>query len=233
MAREIWTNLKELNDLQKLLKRGPRAVKYVNTNFVNNLAFQAKKLMPGFIDRDMKVRNRRFVNRQIRVQKARASETTPTSFMGSVYGNNFTGWRENFLGVQTKKQYAATPLGRTGKSEEGQVRRGFRLSNKNDSLRQGDFGLGLSDHETVVFLQILDRENEQRPFYIQKKYKKLSRGMYVMRSHKIKRVYDLEKKRRQPVRRSRALQDSADTVLSRRAARATWVKELKRQLRRG
>ena len=69
---DFYMDNTQLRQLQKTFKQSPKLLRPVTANVINSLAFDAKKQYYREIDRNMIVRNRRFVESSLQVQKARS-----------------------------------------------------------------------------------------------------------------------------------------------------------------
>jgi hypothetical protein len=115
MSQDFYMDNTQLRRLQKTFKQSPKLLRPVTANVINSLAFDAKKQYFREIDRNMIVRNRRFVESSLQVQKARSGPIEKQiALSGSVNRPRFTGWQEQQEGRPSKTKRAITTAGRGG-----------------------------------------------------------------------------------------------------------------------
>ena len=149
----------------------------VSAGTLNNLAFAAKKKAFHEIDKGMIVRNQRFVEGSLRVEKA-----NPTLEMknqkaqsGSIKRPRFSGWVEQ-EGAASHMHRAAQVASRVGESRQGQVAGKNRFKN---FLKWGKPD-GFSDTQISQFLGERSAGKDWKvPFLMPRRYKRMSKGLYV------------------------------------------------------
>lgn len=166
----------DLINLRRFYKRAPKAFGRAVVGMLNNVAFDSRFELLEAIDDQMNVRNRGFVTRHMRVEKAKGDDISrAVSVVGSIAGARFTGWVEQETGQPDKRNRVYSLLSRGG-SETNKVKPGRTRKSSNRILRMGDFDIdnAASDtHRLIIFLQIMDRDHRGKMFWVRQNYKKL------------------------------------------------------------
>jgi hypothetical protein len=180
-------NHKDMDRLAEVFRDAPRDLRRATGMFVNNLAFGTKKQIPNTMSSLMTVRDKRFVNSRIRVEKARFSTPIDAqmSVVGSIYGPRFSGWEEQELGKKTDRHRVFTLLARLG-SKQRKAKRSARMRNLSGFVKPDEFSGVSAEHRVIVMLRVLQRKNYPRPFIIHG-HSKIHSGVYQFRGRGTKR----------------------------------------------
>ena len=168
-----------LEALQRFYKQAPKQFAAASGMLLNNLAFGVKKQIPITMrDGGMVIRNERFVNAKIRVEKSRFSFpiSAQRSKVGSISGPRFTGWIEQETGEQPDRTRVFHLAARAG-SKKKKVPPKFRLRSNTYRPAPDDFPGTNSTNRVIAMLRILDRQGFKKPFVI-KEFKKAKTGLY-------------------------------------------------------
>jgi len=105
----------DLKQLERFFRDSPKLLKPVTANVLTSLAFDNRKLNIRNIESSMIIRNRKFVESSLQVQKARSgSIDSQIALSGSVNRPRFTGWEEQQEGKPSHTKRAVTTAGRGG-----------------------------------------------------------------------------------------------------------------------
>jgi hypothetical protein len=170
---------KSIKALKKFYRQAPRKFAAASGMLLNNLAFGVKKQIPITMrDSGMVIRNERFVNSKIRVEKSRFSLPIDAqrSTVGSVSGPRFTGWIEQETGEQPDRSRVFHLAARAGSKKKKAPPR-FRLRASNNPPRPNQYKGKDANHRVVVMLQMLGREGYKKPFVITG-HKRMRSGLY-------------------------------------------------------
>jgi hypothetical protein len=201
---DFYMDNTELRRLQKTFKQSPKLLRPVTANVINSLAFDAKKQYFKEIDRNMIVRNRRFVESSLQVQKARSGPIEKQiALSGSVNRPRFTGWEEQQEGKPSKTKRAITTAGRGG-NKRNISKTKARLRSGNKFYKPEQFsGRDLKDR--FMFMMRVLNTRGGGEFIITETIRAprarqgyLHRGLYSLRKHKITRLqsFDVDKFKR-------------------------------------
>jgi len=139
MADIFNMDKRDLRKLQRFQKNAPREFRKATAGVLNSLAFSTKKLDEENIDNSMIVRNRRFVNSSLRVEKARSGPIeSQIATEGSINRPRFTGWVEQQKGTAPKKKRTSTLASRKG-SKRRQMLARARLKSGNQFYKPEQF----------------------------------------------------------------------------------------------
>ena len=130
----------DMINLHRFYRRAPEKFKRAEINAVNSFAFGTRAEILKTIDREMTVRNKRFVASSVRVLKANNSRQH--SIVGSIERARFSGWAEQQTGEKRESPRVATIAGRGG-SKKRQIVRAARLKRRVPSARKKRRAIGM------------------------------------------------------------------------------------------
>jgi hypothetical protein len=188
-------DLSDLRKLKRFQKNAPREFRAATAGVLNSLAFSTRKLDIENISRSMIIRNRRFVEGSLKVDKARRGPIeSQIAIEGSINRPRFTGWKEQQTGAAPKKKRTATIHSRKG-SKRRQMLARARLKPGNKFYKPEQFQ-GKSLQRKFYFMMRVLGSRGGGEFLLSRsvplKSGSLRRGLYSLRKSKIKRLQGFE-----------------------------------------
>jgi hypothetical protein len=188
---DFYIDQTDLKQLEKYFKDSPRLLQPITANVLTTLAFDVRKLYLRNIERSMIMRNRKFVESSLRVQKARSGPIErQIAYSGSVERPRFTGWREQQYGQSPRTKRAITTAGRRGSKRHTAISKA-RLKTSNKFYKPQQFA-GSNMHSRFMFMmRVLNTRGGgeiiiDRSIAIRKG--KLQPGLYQLKNHKFQRL---------------------------------------------
>jgi len=176
-------------DFSRTLKRMRRRTRVATAFMLNEFAFGSREMaLEQVFPQHMTIRNKGFVRRALRVEKAKTSAdiNAQQSVFGSVGISSsplFSGWQEQQFGKAAKREHAGTLLSR-GKSKSRAVQQRMRMRSgvRFQKPRDVDGSFKSDHHRAVVFIELLKRTKAlaRSPFFLHG-HNKFPDGLYVMR----------------------------------------------------
>lgn len=191
---------KQMIALKSFFKKAPGLFLTAQRGVLNAQAFQLKKIfIPISINKKMIVRSSKFVTSSIRVSMARGNKMQ--SEVGSIFRPRFSGWNEQQLGTKTKRKRLASPFSRRD-SRANKIAAKRRLKKGSKVIKRGEDNVKGSStkNKNIAWLQMLTRRNEKRPFMLENKVGKLTRGIFMLSRGRIRRIANIEPRNPQPKR---------------------------------
>lgn len=175
-------NLIDYLNFKRMQKRAPKLYSQAAAHVLNSAAFGTRKLALRELKAQSIVRNERFISGSMRVEKARrgAPMDMNRSIVGSIKRDNFSGWREQEGGQQTKRDYLAKPAARRGNMRK-QIGRLARLRNTGRFPQPKDFRGRNTVSRAYKMIHILSRSGFTHPFLIfglENTRKRMPPGLY-------------------------------------------------------
>lgn len=190
-------DIKDVKTLSRFFKRGPDLAVESIVLTLNDLAFSTRRDLIETIGRNMHIRDQRFVNGRMQVQKARGRNISrAVAEVGSVNKSRFTGWVEQETGEPDERERTYSVHSRGG-AEANRVQPSRSRKRSNDVLKMSDFNLGNAKNQThraIIFMQIIDRKHRNKMFFLPKDHGKLLGNS----------VYLIGGRRRRKTRRAKA-----------------------------
>lgn len=161
---EWKVDMSEIYALRRWYARNPGKVKVAIGRMLNHFAFGTRTKAIEQVDKQMIVRNKRFVSSRIQVTKANthAPVSIQQSITGSVATERFSGWDEQEYGKKTARKRFATLAGRGGTPTK-KVRQAARLKPGTPVLTMGNAGFvptgGTSNYGGFIAMLIRQKEN--------------------------------------------------------------------------
>jgi hypothetical protein len=156
-------NLTSLDHFARDLDEAAQLVPLAQAALVNNVAFGVREEALQYIPDIMVVRNQRFLSANLRVTKATRSHLV--AHLGMLKRDRFSGLEEQEFGGELDR-HPASLLARGG-DKAGQMRQRARL--RGDIISPDDVEMSHISSEAQrlhVFLEILQRRGEKRPFIL-------------------------------------------------------------------
>jgi len=179
MSSYIDINTTELRHFSEIVrKKLPKAFNYAAGHTLNDLAFGTREEGIHYINQTMIVRNKRFVESSMRVQRARfaAGIDRMQSIVGSIRRDRFTGWQEQITAAQIPRGRAITKAARGG-SVLRRVAPKARLRPGSPFKSPRDYAGRSARERANTMMQTLDREGNRNPFILYG-HRTLSSGLW-------------------------------------------------------
>lgn len=158
-------DLTEVNGIRQWYGKQPKLVRIACGRMLNHFAFGTRTQAIVQIDKQMTVRNKKFISSRIQVTKANTHSpiASQASWVGSRATKRFSGWVEQEYGTKTARKRFATRLGRGGDTQK-QVRAAARLKPGKDVVTMGSNGYTPRGGVTNIggFIAMLHRQKENR-----------------------------------------------------------------------
>jgi hypothetical protein len=190
---------KELEQYEKMLELGPRKMTGVIAKVLNKQAMSTKfQHMPWALEKAFTIRDKRFMGRQLWVNKASLTKSPDVNFSeaGSLEikggGNKgaFTGWSEQQEGKRSEKDRTATQASRIGGAFKGKMKRGARMRNTGQFRKTSDYQTARSKAQAMFFM-LKESRAKKLNFIIERKdanagkMKTLEPGLYGWKGKKL------------------------------------------------
>lgn len=187
---------KDLDKLGKMLNESPKSFKYATAGVLNSLAFGMRKNDVEEISTSMIIRNRRFVESAIQVDKARAGRIeNQIAVVGSVKRERFSGWSEQENGTPINKKRTPTIEARGG-NKQSPVKQKLRMKPGSKYYKPSQFSGRTEKGQFAYMLRVLGTRGKGGDFILDKeidtKRGRLTKGMYQLRDHKIHKIQDFK-----------------------------------------
>ena len=216
----------DLMEFKELCKRAPAKIRATMLNMVNGFAIGTRKASLKIIESKMVVRNARFV--QGRVQVQRATTARPSAEVGSVRAPRFDGWAEQELGKDTDRTRVFALMARGGNYHK-QARPQARLKPGANFIKPEDYDGKTNRFRTMAMLADIRRKKLRRPFII-KKHNKFKSGLYKLVGGKIEQLQQF-KTTKQP-RRVKWMSGGVKDYFRTHSMRDQWAKAVNYILKR-
>ena len=230
MAQMFQMDMTDLKRLKKFYKRMPRGFRKASAGVLNSFAFGSRKQSLMIINRKLTIRTPRFIERTIRVDKAKSGLPIKSqqSEMGSTHRPRYTGLREQELGVSDKRTNIPTLAARRGQKRK-KVPGSVRLKRMNQFKSPDDFPGKTAEHRVVVMLQFLERTRCRKPFVI-KHHRRFTKGLYRFKGGKLQMVQTFEPSNKVP-KRVRWLTGGRRKFMKAANIKAIWTDNLNRAVK--
>jgi hypothetical protein len=210
MADLFSMDAKDLIKLRKIYKRMPKTFNKAAAGTLNAFAFGTRKHSSDTIDREMTVRNPKFIHGSLKVDKAKGNVplSRMESITGSIFRPRFTGLAEQELGKPMARNRALTSAARAGNTQS-QAKGWARLKpnakypspNKTTGLKTKEnrsFSLqGLTGAKRILaFFHILSESKRDQTFIIRRRFGKFKRGLYRFRRGSIRKLQEFDVSKR-------------------------------------
>jgi hypothetical protein len=186
---DFTIDLHDLKQLERFFRDSPKLLKPVTANVLTSLAFDNRKLNIRNIESSMIIRNRKFVESSLQVQKARSgSIDSQIALSGSVNRPRFTGWEEQQEGKPSHTKRIITTAGRGGNRKNVAISKA-RLKPSNKFYKPSQFA-GRDNKSRFMFMMRVLNSRNGGEFIIDNdmatKRSILRKGLYQLKSHRIK-----------------------------------------------
>jgi hypothetical protein len=199
MADLFSMDAKDLIKLRRVYKRMPKTFNKAAAGTLNAFAFGTRHESINTIDREMTVRNPKFIHSSIKVDKAKGNMplSRMESITGSIFRPRFTGLAEQELGKPMARNRSLTSAARAG-NKQSQAKPWARLKSNKDYQSPEDVDLGglTGAKRMAIFLKVLARKRGATTFILQKRYGKWKRGLYRIRRKVVKKLQEFDVSKR-------------------------------------
>lgn len=186
---------RDLKKYSKMLKDSPNDFKKMTAGVLNSLAFDTRKNDIQNINQSMIVRNKRFVESNLRVDKTRpVSINQQIANAYSVERPGFHGWKEQ-QGLPVPERKRGANLVARGGNKRGSIKPRYRLTSGNKFYKPEQFqGRDLKSRYQFMMRVLGTRGggtfllNDEVPT----KRGALGKGLYSLKNGKIQRLQNLE-----------------------------------------
>ena len=220
----------ELRKLTKFYKDAPRLFSRAAAGYLNSVGFGTRSQSLQIINRRMTIRDSRFIQSSIRVQKARPGQPLAKmhSEVGTIVRERFTGLREQEEGTKADRSRVPTLVAR-GSDKQKKVKPSVRMKSANQFMSPDDFKGKNAAHRVVVMLQVLARRQFRKPFLI-KGHRRFRKGLYQFKQRKLRMVQSFEP-RNSTVRRVRWLTGGTRIFFRKNKPREVWDPNIRHVLK--
>lgn len=220
---------------RRMMTKNPRVFSRASARVINSVAFGVRKLAIRNLHQDGIVRNSRFVETSIRVEKCRlgAPIYAQESIVGSIARPRSTGWEEQETGARDRREYGSTLAGRRN-NKRNMLVRGYRMDKAGQFPRPRDFRGGNQRRRVVKMLRTLAKAGFTKPFVIEGFTGRggFPTGIYKFRKsfNKLSLLQHLEPPKKQP-KRTKWLSRAAQQYLKFVNLRTVWGRAVARELK--
>lgn len=215
----------DLRNLEKFYRRAPKQFARASAGMINGLAFETRSAALVQLAGDLVIRDPRFVNSRMQVEKARSGPISgQQAVVGSVQSPRFSGWVEQETGQPATRNRVFTLTARRNR-EQNRVAPRARLKPGNNITTVNDVNIDASDeaNRIRIFIQIMSRRRNE-PFIIRKRYKRMRKGVYTFRGKKKLRM--LQEFKPLKVQRKPWMQPARARVVTKVNVRKLWAKSI-------
>ena len=229
-------------DLKRLLtfyKNSPRQFQRAAAGVLNTFAFGVKTESVKSISHVMKIRDKRFVETSIRVQKSNPSHALQgmRSQAGSIRRDRFSGWEEQETGLITKRKRISTTAARAG-NIGNKIQAGSRFKSANKFINDSQFASKnhvTQGQRTVAMLRQMRKGSFKNKAALIRSglpgnLSKFQHGIYAAKSGKIHLLQALDPKYKQP-RIARWMRPARQNYLKSANVKKIWGEQISRVLK--
>jgi hypothetical protein len=195
MASDFYMDRRGLDKLERFFKDAPKLIKPVTANILTSLAFETRKYDIQNISSTMTIRNKRFVESSIQVEKARSVNiVNQIARVGSVERPRFSGWREQQTGEPPLRKRTISTNARGG-SKASMVKQKYRLKSSNKFYKPEQFqGRDLKSSFQFMMRVLGTRGGGEFILTrnVQTKRGVMGPGEYSFRNHRIQKMQDFK-----------------------------------------
>jgi hypothetical protein len=168
MAKDMFgISAPDLINLRKFWKKSPKLFGRAVGLMLNEFGFGVRKKSLILLDKNMEIRNKRFVESKMRVDMAKGTQpiASQRAEVGSLFGNRFTGWEEQELGKAADRTRVPTLFAR-GNDAGKQVKPSMRMKPSAAFRSPADVQGKDAHHSAQILLIMTNRENFRKPFIL-------------------------------------------------------------------
>lgn len=221
---------RDLRKLQGFFKKMPHELPRATANVLNGLAFEARKTDIDILKQNLIIRNPKFLESSIQVQKARPGRIEQQiALVGSIHrsGSAFTGWEEQETGEAAKQKPAS--IAARGGSKRGVIKPHARFRPGRKRWRPEQFQGRNLRQRFQFMMRVLGSRGGQQAFYLSSRIPTkaggIGPGLFGLAKHRIMKLRMLETKR---INRLPWNERMIHTLQQRNAVSRLWGRELGR-----
>lgn len=240
MTKVFELNLIDYLNFKRMQIKNPKIFGRAGGNVLNASAFGIRKLAIRNIKQQSIVRNSRFIESSIRVEKARITRPliNQQSIVGSIKRKHFSGWLEQESGQQITRK-VRTHLPARADDIRKQIKGLARLRNVKRFPKPSDFRGSNDIQQAHNMINILSRSGFTKPFLIlgleKRSEKPVPPGLYQFGSgkHPHRQIQLLRRfKKPKKTRRNPWLSPAVRQYISRVNLRTVWGRAVTHELRK-
>lgn len=216
----------------KFMRESPKQFSYAAAGVMNTMAFQTRMNDIKNLSSTMTIRDPRFLNNSLRVDKAKGGKNFALieAHVYSIKRDRFSGWEEQETGKQKPRERAGTLAARGG-NKSAKMKNTARFRSANKFYRPSQFRAKTEKSQYMAMIRVMATRGGGEFLLsdpIHTKRGALGRGLYSFKKNRITRLQKLEgiAKTRQTGWRSRSIKqldnvdfgkvwsDNVDHVLS-------------------
>lgn len=232
MSELFQIELGDFIKLHKFYRKAPRKFQIAASMVLNDFAFGTKKSIENVINDKMIVRNKRFVETSIRLQKTNGSVPLKSmeSRVGSIKRDRFSGWEEQQTGKKRKSTRVGALLARGGDYSK-QQRGAARMNLSKNYADAARFKGKTEKQKTIAMLNVFKRNKRKQPFVIREKSMKFVPGLYRFFRGKVKILQRFDSKGREQPKKLDWMGLARAEYFRNNPVRETWGRAIKRLLK--
>jgi hypothetical protein len=198
MAKSFYMEMRGFKELKRFFKKAPELFQPVVANVLTSYAFETRKNDIQNIGAMMIIRNRRFIESNLRVKAAKnVSISKQESLAYSQKKPRFSGWEEQEYGTPPKRKRSITTHARRG-NKQNVVQSAARLKPQNKFWKPEQYAGRSYNQKFYFMMRVLNSRGGVQRFILQRKLSTkrgaIGRGLYELKGHKITRLQDFDKK---------------------------------------
>lgn len=180
----------------KLMRESPKQFSYAAAGVMNTLAFQTRTNDIRNLSSTMTIRDPRFLNNSLRVDKAKGGRNIALleAHVYSVKRERFSGWEEQETGKQKDRKRAGTLASRGG-NKSAKMKSTARFKSANKFYRPSQFHAKTEKGQFMFMLKVMATRGGGEFLLDSKvptKRGALGKGLYSFRKNKITRLQKLD-----------------------------------------
>lgn len=156
LSLEMWKRFE-----QQVARMGARGSRFAINEFLNMLAFGARRYYPVHLAKSMDIRKKGFVASSFGVKRSRPRDLVAYTY--SKRRDRFSGWTEQQRGVGKLREKVGFVRARTRKTEGGQIVRGFRMNKRGKFAHINDMPGGSPKQRFARLLRTVREEGAGGP----------------------------------------------------------------------
>jgi len=190
MKTKFHMDARDLKKLKRFALNSPKDFQRATSNVLSSLAFQTRKNDIKNLHRGMIIRDERFLNSSLLVQKAKNTKIQNQFALAySIERPRFTGWKEQQTGQPAQRKRKTTKWARGGNMHK-RMRTQARLSASNKIYKPSQFQGRNNNSKFQFMMRVLGSRGSGR-FLLTEKYKRMTPGLYELtKGKRIRRLQD-------------------------------------------
>lgn len=186
MGNQFEIDKKGIKSMQRFFKEAPRTFGIVSAGVLNTIAFKARSEQMKQIEKDNTIRNPGLLRAALKVKTAnpRHRLDQQESRAGSILKKRHDGWEAIQEGSRTRGT-VFEDAGRTGEKHQGRAKAVAKANTK--ATKRSDVRVKNTGSRASAFIMAIkaDKTLRRKPFFVQRKRKGLSKGIYQLRGGRV------------------------------------------------